>query len=1764
MSKIYYRAGKPDKHKDPNGGKVGHIMGIQEYIANDETRVTFLKRFKESASFRAEIGWDKRPVEDYIKDWKEKIEKVKPADHVNEKGVHDGLMCTHLYEIGSFVGYEGDEKVRIMKKDGKEAVFDKKTETCVYDPSHDGPDIPDDVVAIQGFGEAAMLKVMRRRISEKLNIFTYVGDVVLALNPYMYIPAMINIAEPPNVKKYELGKDPNSYATAHFAYWGLRDPDAYNPVGAPSINQSCPVSGESGAGKTVSCTYIMKYLAKLSDWRMAELGRKKEGKDTTTLVGGVSPFLEGFGNAKTTMNDNSSRFGKFTKILFEDGMIVGAEMVHYLLEKARLVDQGEHERNYHVFYCLIKGATKEETARYNFGPVESYDMLMHGHTAIIENETKGGKNTYDSDRMNKPLVEGDPDKTGFRAAFTAAGINAKAQSYVWTLVAAILKLGNLHFKKDSGGSKVMDAELCSEVARLLGVKELAKSLVIYRIKTTDEIIDKPVAVSGANDNRNALIKAIYGHLFAWLFHGVCNKVLKPKDGASPAGFVGLLDIFGFEVFKKNSMEQLCINFANEKLQKLFNDHVFQSEKTVYKAQNIPDDCIPPYEDNTPCCHLIERSYHGFPGVLPSLNDKTKMMKDTPEENHQLDLQYCKELIKKWGRKKGPNPKLKKKIEKHASKNFYARKNVGNEWFVIRHFAGDVKYWIEGWVTKNGDRLPLQLEEMMSASSVPFFRDLFEYAGKSGSKTIAKTFVHDLGTLAKTLEKTNPHYVKCVKPNDIKFRPVDGKASFNAWKTYRQLRFAGVMEVCKIKMQGYPFRMPYDAFWNGRCVRNKYHVFANLDPSMDPKSGCESMCKLVMPGPRKSVVDGKMRPTWLLGKSWLFGKEFLSDTFTKWHQLKVVTIVQATVRGYVFSTRLKMATHAVLAIGRLWKKQLLTRQTHERVRLIQRTYVPFQSSTMWRATANRLSRLGEIIKATRMVQNAWRAYTVYPDYAYAWKAIVHVSSDRYMSALISREIEKVKTKLATNVMVSKLKIAVTNRRRKVAVQSRVRKSIAMQLFLNRKRALERQRMAATEAAMFWDTTQKSDRVVRLRWAIVKLQSCCRGHLARRMYSAKRSMRAGAHAFAKMVVARARFFRLRAYHDRVAQWYRYISLRHFIAVRVKVFHLLRDTIGRFAEKVMLKKFVRELATECEAGDLQAVKRLLQYETRTSQPGDPPERRGRFYRISHLVSETLSNGVETFPLVNIREPVLWTSPIHNAVKSGNVDLVSFLLRSGSDIDVRNATGDTPLHSSCVCGDDAIEMTQRVLESIRSVETGDDLLWMLGMKAMNQFEQTVLDVALDAENNTDTVALLIENSAKATTDFENELMRSVDEEHEWEVLQNRSEEIKEEEEEHRRTNDPLYTYLTMDPKAGKYDPYVQRIKTTRLKQKRQVFSTIRSTHVAAIVLQAAYRSRLRKIAMRVVSSSKEMRLRVQRHKTAMEHRMAARSRRRQHDRQRSIYTSILEKERQRFDGSTVERASHFMERLAHRSEIKSEKRRALAKSMARKVANKYRNEGSDSHYRLENEIEGMLCRDFDDDDALPSPDLLTGVNVPGTPDFDPPGLDDNDNDNDEFDSAANVKSLPSATSSRTKRDSPATFPMTLGQLRSQIRTAVDRSLESDRQRSVDRELATNRNLNAEVSRLSSQIAALSKARTRTTMETLRGLFPKDMSHTKKIWYYRDLDGGVFGPFSSHSMSEWASRDYFDDTLECSLSADGPYISLGSLYPDKKTRFKTRPGFRY
>ena len=299
-----------------------------------------------------------------------------------------------------------------VKKEEAGKSGSRRSITCAWDYSHEGPiaNLPEDVASIAGFGEAA-LYCHEENIDREVVLLHPRGRRGAERELYMYIPAMVDIAEPPYIKRYALGKDANSYATAHFAYHGASDPEIDRP------NQSCVVSGESG-GKTVACSFIMKYLTKLSTWQSthfmerSSISHKVEG--VAKLVGGVSPVLESLGNAKTVMNDNSSRFGKFMKIQFNKGRIV-EERRSTIFWRKDVFPTKATTREIFIFSISFEGATSEERKRLNLKRVEDYPMLMMGNSPIIAHETKSdGTNTYDVDRMNNKLSD-DPDDTGFVA-----------------------------------------------------------------------------------------------------------------------------------------------------------------------------------------------------------------------------------------------------------------------------------------------------------------------------------------------------------------------------------------------------------------------------------------------------------------------------------------------------------------------------------------------------------------------------------------------------------------------------------------------------------------------------------------------------------------------------------------------------------------------------------------------------------------------------------------------------------------------------------------------------------------------------------------------------------------------------------------------------------------------------------------------------------------------------------------------------------------------------------------------------------------------------------------------------------------------------------------------------------------------------------------------------------------------------------------------------------------------------------------------------
>eukprot|EP00941_MAST-03F_sp_MAST-3F-sp1_P003900 g3900.t1 len=918
MSSIYYRAGQDRK---------GSWISASKLIKSDPYREEFCRKLRNDSTFRTKtVGWKGDP-DDLVREYKEHA--LCPGGCVKGPEVK---ICQSLYLLGTLVddgskGLKENEEVTVLLADGTTEQKFGKEDLNAYDESHDCPseELPDDVCAITGFGEASLLKIMRRRFVETLNIYTYVGDIVLCLNPYMLLPEMVHIEEYPNQKDYVLGVEPNTYATAYFAYHGQ-----YAKGRDVKKNQSCIVSGESGAGKTVACGFIMKYLAKLSNWRKLEKGETSSQSgdvDVTSLVAGVSPFLEAFGNAKTNMNDNSSRFGKFTKIWFQDGKIVGAELEHYLLEKARICTQGSGERNYHIFYYLLRGGRSgdyKECETYKLKQCEDYPHLVEGGSSEIGH---GLDATYDIDKFNAELQE-DPDDTGVRAALTNAQVSESAQQSMWRVVAAVLKLLLVNFQSDGDGSSISNTSISDEVSDLLAVdaKDFKSMLCIYRLSLPGGITtDKLLSPDKAMENRNSLAKDLYGNLFKFLFDSVCKDVLSPKDDEKET-FVGLLDIFGFEVMVRNSIEQLCINFANERLQYLFNEHIFSDERKTFLAEGIDESKIPSHKDNAPCCNLVVKKTKKFMGILHILNDLGQSSSST-------DKQFVEKCAKRFGKKFKVNKKAKDSLTRQASAYFATDAKYAKDFYIL-HYAGKVKYSADGFLYKNKDRLAPQLTSLMKGSKIEFISNLFEEKKekKKKSKTLAGKYMAQLSKLSATIQATKPNYVRCVKPNDIHFRPVDGLAAFDEWKTYRQLLYAGVMEVVKIKTDGFPFHMLYETFWKTRIVSAGAHRFLQnpLPDDYDPKEGTEAICKEALPMYLRNS-EGKESLYWTLGNTMVFGKQGILNAITLWQQQKVAKTIHIWSR----INHIDVSVKAFLRIQKLlvtrWKAKVRERRRMELIR-----------------------------------------------------------------------------------------------------------------------------------------------------------------------------------------------------------------------------------------------------------------------------------------------------------------------------------------------------------------------------------------------------------------------------------------------------------------------------------------------------------------------------------------------------------------------------------------------------------------------------------------------------------------------------------------------------------------------------------------------------------------------------------------------------------------------------------------------------------------
>lgn len=558
-------------------------------------------------------------------------------------------------------------------------------------------------------------------------------------------------------------------------------------------NQTIVVSGESGAGKTVSAKYIMRYFATRESPDNPGTRIKKGSEsmsETEEQILATNPIMEAFGNAKTTRNDNSSRFGKYIEIMFDDQTnIIGAKIRTYLLERSRLVFQPLKERNYHIFYQLVAGASDAMREELNILPVDQYDYLNQG---------------------NSPTIDGVDDKAEFEAtrkSLATVGVGEDQQTAIFKMLAGLLHLGNVKITAARNDSVLSPTEPSLEQAcSILGVDaaEFSKWIVKKQLVTRGEKIVSNLSQAQAIVVRDSVAKFIYSSLFDWLVETINRSLATEEVLNRVISFIGVLDIYGFEHFAKNSFEQFCINYANEKLQQEFNQHVFKLEQEEYLREEI-DWTFIDFSDNQPCIDLIE----GKMGILSLLDEESRLPMGT-------DDQFVTKLHHNFA------------SNKH---DFYKKPRFGKSSFTVCHYAVDVNYESEGFIEKNRDTVPDEHMKILRATSNPFLRHVLEAALAVREKDLASAssnavkpagrrigvavnrkptlggiFRSSLIELMNTINNTDVHYIRCIKPNEAK----------EAWQfegpmVLSQLRACGVLETVRISCAGYPTRWTYEEF-----------------------------------------------------------------------------------------------------------------------------------------------------------------------------------------------------------------------------------------------------------------------------------------------------------------------------------------------------------------------------------------------------------------------------------------------------------------------------------------------------------------------------------------------------------------------------------------------------------------------------------------------------------------------------------------------------------------------------------------------------------------------------------------------------------------------------------------------------------------------------------------------------------------------------------------------------------------------------------------
>ncbi|AMD22178.1 HGL162Cp [Eremothecium sinecaudum] len=661
-----------------------------------------------------------------------------------------------------------EQVFKVKVKDSEREVLERLT--CAVNPTTF--DNIDDMSELTHLNEPSVLYNLENRFKDGL-IYTYSGLFLVAMNPYssmkIYTQEYVNLyhGSPKEDNK------PHIFAVAEQAYRNLL---------TQKQDQSILVTGESGAGKTENTKKILQYLASItSDEKL--LLKNSESFERKILQS--NPILEAFGNAQTVRNNNSSRFGKFIKIEFDgSGKINGAHIEWYLLEKSRVIHQNSRERNYHVFYQLLAGMPRED--------LEELGL------------TSNSVSHYSYLRDSNPCIPGVDDAQDFRellAAFDIVGLPQEGVKEILTCIATILHIGNVEFHSNKTEQASIKSDI-SPLSKLLGVEEAEfKAAVLKpRSKAGKEWVTQAKNATQSRFILNSLSKSLYEKLFAYIVQRINQNL---DHGSTTENYIGLLDIAGFEIFKDNSFEQLCINYTNEKLQQFFNHHMFVLEQSEYLKENIQWEYIDFGKDLQFTVDFIEKKN---PAGLLSILDEESILPQSTDES------FYSKLISSWD---GKSTKFKRsKLPKS---------------FIVEHYAADVEYNVDGWLSKNKDPINDNLLRLLSNSSNRLISILYsEQARATFGRTAASRHKEQLSILLDVLSSTDPHFVRCIVPNTKK------KAKkFDRRLILDQLRCNGVLEGIRIAREGYPNRIFFKEFYQ------RYKILAGNDKfSNSSKKNCE--------------------------------------------------------------------------------------------------------------------------------------------------------------------------------------------------------------------------------------------------------------------------------------------------------------------------------------------------------------------------------------------------------------------------------------------------------------------------------------------------------------------------------------------------------------------------------------------------------------------------------------------------------------------------------------------------------------------------------------------------------------------------------------------------------------------------------------------------------------------------------------------------------------------------------------------------------------